>query len=208
MKQVLQRSIGSRLEVLMRKMIVTRESPILQPLRELIEEQKHRTLVMWALECGKGILPIFETKYPDDKRPREALRAARLWAHGDIKMPIAKKAAHASHNAATEVIDESPSAGAAARAMGHIVGAVHVETHAIGVACYGITAFVYDLPSEEPDAVIEKIVACMYDRLKYWERQIEKLDKEGTRWAPFLLRDEVPNKEKMLREKNKTPKAI
>lgn len=196
----------------MRKMIVTRYSPVLVPLRELIEKQKHRTLVMWALDCARGILPIFETKYPKDKRPREALRAARLWARGEIKMPIAKRAAHASHNAATEVIEECPGAGAAARAIGHVVGTVHVETHAIGVACYGITAFVYDLVKENQDEVIEKIVECMYDRLKYWEKQIEKMDRMNPRWAPFLLRDDVPNKEKLLSEKNmknqKKPKAI
>lgn len=187
-------------------MIVTRESQVLQPLRLLIEEQKHRTLVMWALDCAKGILPIFESKYPKDKRPREAIRAARLWARGDIKMPIAKKAAHASHNAASEVINDSPAAGAAARAMGHVVGTVHVETHAIGVACYGITAYVYDLPEEDQDEVIEKIATCMYDRLKYWEKHIEKVDKMNPKWATFLSRDDVPNKEKLLREKK--PKAI
>lgn len=192
----------------MRKMIVTRESQVIQPLRELIEQQNHRTLVMWALDCAKGILPIFESKYPDDKRPREALKAARRWAHGEIKMPMAKKAAHASHNAATEVIEASPSAGAAARAMGHVIGTVHVETHAIGVACYGITAFVYDLPEEDPAEIINKLVAYMCDKLKYWEKHIEKLDKEGNVWASFLLRDDVPNKEKLLHEKNITPKTI
>lgn len=175
----------------MRKMIVTRESPVLESLRTLIEKQKHRTLVMWALDCAKGILPIFEIKYPNDKRPREALRAARLWARGDIKMPIAKKAAQASHNAASEVIDDSPAAGAAARAIGHVVGTVHVETHAIGVACYGITAFVYDLSEEDQDEVISKILTCMYDRLTYWEKQIDKMDEMKTKWAPFLLRNDV-----------------
>ena len=185
----------------MKKMIVTRESPVLEPLRTLIEKQKHRTLVMWALDCAKGILPIFETKYPNDKRPREALKATRLWARGDIKMPIAKKAAHACHNAASEVIEESPSAGAAARAIGHVVGTVHVETHAIGVACYGITAFVYDLIEEEQDEVINKVLTCMYDRLTYWEKHIDQMDVMKTKWAPFLLRDNVPNKEKLLRAK-------
>jgi hypothetical protein len=52
----------------------------------------------------------------------------------------------------------------------------------------------------------------MYDRLTYWEKQIEKMDKMKTKWASFLLRDDVPNKEKILREKNihkeKKPKAI
>jgi hypothetical protein len=34
--------------------------------------------------------------------------------------------------------------------------------------------------------------------LLYWEKNIDTLD---TTWAPFLLRDDVPNKEKLLRQK-------
>ena len=134
----------------MRKLLVTRESACLQPIRELIEKQKHRTLVMWSIDCAEHILPIFEEKHPHDKRPREAVEAAKAWAHGKIKMPLAKKAAHAAHNAATDVVEADPAACAAARAMGHVVGAVHVETHAIGVVMYGITAFVY--AAEQKDA--------------------------------------------------------
>lgn len=183
-------------------MIVTRESPELQPLRLLIEEQKHRTLVMWALDCARGILPIFESRYPKDKRPREAIRAARLWARGDINMAIAKKAAHACHDAATEVIDDCSAAGTAARAMGHVVESVYVKTHAIEVACHVITAYVNDLPEEDQEKVIEKIVNCMYERLKYWEKHIEKVDKMNPRWASFLLRDDISNKKKLLKENN------
>ena len=44
----------------MKKLLVTRTSEVLQPLRALIEEQKHRTLVLWAIDCGARVLPIFE----------------------------------------------------------------------------------------------------------------------------------------------------
>ena len=181
----------------LRKLLVTRESTCLQPLRLLIEEQKHRTLAMWAIDCAEHILPIFENKYPKDSRPREAFLAAKEWAHGQIKMPVAKKAAHATHNSATAVAEKDPAACAAARAMGHVIGAVHVETHAIGVAMYGITAFVYS-SKEDADDVIARECKWFYDRLLYWEKNIDNLD---TTWAPFLLRDDVPNKEKLLRQK-------
>ena len=46
----------------MKKLLVTRESACLQPIRELIEKQKHRTLVSWTIECAEHILPIFEEK--------------------------------------------------------------------------------------------------------------------------------------------------
>jgi len=111
--------------------------------------------------------------------------------------PVAKKAAHATHNAATAVADD-PAACAAARAMGHVVGTVHVETHAIGLVMYGITAFVYAADPQNADDVIAKECKWFYDRLLYWEANIDLVD---TPWAAFLLRDDVPNKEKLLRKK-------
>jgi len=182
----------------MKKLLVTRESACLQPIRKLIEKQKHRTLVLWSIDCAGHLLPIFEEKYPKDKRPRKAVEAAEGWARGNIKMPIAKKAAHATHNAATEVAKENPAACAAARAIGHVVGTVHVETHAIGVVIYGITAFVYASEKKDADKLIDKKCKWFYDRLLYWEKNIDKVD---TTWASFLLRDDVPNKEALLRQK-------
>jgi hypothetical protein len=36
--------------------------------------------VQWAAECAKRVLKHYEDKYPDDKRPREAIDAAIRWA--------------------------------------------------------------------------------------------------------------------------------
>lgn len=180
----------------MRKLLVTRESECLQPIRDLIEKQKHRILVQWTIDCAEPVLEIFEEKYPNDKRPREALEAAIAWAHNEIKMPIAKKAAHATHNAASEIINENPAAGAAARAMGHIIGTVHVETHAIGFVSYAITAFVYAQNSQNDQKIIANQTSWLYERLKYWEKNIDKLE---VKWISFLLKDDLPNKEALLR---------
>jgi len=180
----------------MKKLLVTRESPSVQPIRELIEKQKHKTLVLWTIDCAERVLKIFEERHPDDRRPREALEAARVWARGEIKMPAAKKAAHAAHNAATAVVDD-PAACSAARAMGHVVGTIHVETHAMGLVMYGITAFVYASEPKDADLIIAEELKWMYDRLIYWEKNIDKIDAP---WASFLLR-EGPNKEKLLRLK-------
>lgn len=182
----------------MKKLLVTRESACLQPIRKLIEKQKHRTLVLWSIECAERILQIFEEKHPQDKRPREAVEAAKAWACGKIKMPVAKKAAHATHNAATAVAKEDPAACAAARVMGHVVGTVHVETHAMGFVLYAITAFVYAAKQKDADNVIDKECNWLYDRLLYWEANIDKVD---TTWASFLLNNDAPNKEKLLRQK-------
>lgn len=181
----------------MKKLLVTRESACIQPLRNLIEKQKHITLVQWTIECAEPVLSIFEQKYPKDKRSREALEAAKAWAHGKIKMPIAKKAAHATHNAATEVAKEDLAACAAARAMGHVIGTVHVETHALGFVSYAITAFVYLAKHEDAETVIAKECDWLYDRLAFWGVNIDKVNES---WVPFLVKD-TPNKELLLRRK-------
>ena len=182
----------------MRKLLFSRESTCIQPLRTLIEQQKHRTLIAWVLDCAPRILDLFEKKYPEDQRPRQALEIAAAWARGDVKMPIAKKAIHAAHNAAASVEGDNV-AQAAARAVGHAAATVHVETHALGLVFYGLTAFVYASDPNEADTVIERELTWFYDRLLYWEANIDKLD---TTWATFLMRDDVPNKEALLRQKS------
>lgn len=39
---------------------------------------------LFAADCAEVVLPIFEKKYPDDKRPRQAITAARAFAAGKI----------------------------------------------------------------------------------------------------------------------------
>jgi len=181
----------------MNKLLVTKKSACLQPLAELIEKQKHKTLVLWSIECAERVLSIFEEKYPQDERPRKAIDAAKAWARGDIKMLVAKKAAHTTHNAATEVVEDA-AACAAARAAGHVVGTVHVATHAMGFVMYAVTAFIYATEPNDADDVIAKECKWLYQRLQYWEANIDKVD---TTWASFLVKDNAPNKVKRFKQK-------
>ena len=181
----------------MRRILFNRESDCLQPLLALIEKQKHRTLVLWALEYAEGLADKFQTKYPDESRPREAISACRAWSQGAVKMPVAKKAIHAAHNAATEISDDIVYCSIA-RAIGQAVSTVHVETHAIGGPLYALTALVYEVGHEKSQEAVTKECDRLYERLLYWEKNVETA---GTPWAAFLLRDDVPNKEKLLREK-------
>ncbi len=168
----------------LKKLILSKGSDCIQPLKELIEQQKHRTLVAWALESAPQFLDIFEQKYFWDQRPRQALEIAAVWARGEIKMPEAKKAIHAAHNAATAAEGEY-AAQAAARAVGHAAATVHVPTHAIGLVLYGLTAFVYASDPGQADQVVEGELQRFYQRLVYWQDNIDKLE---TTWAPFLFR--------------------
>lgn len=182
----------------MKKLLYTRESIELQPLLRLIEKQSHRVLVLWAIDCADSILELFEERYPQDTRPREAVVASRLWAEGKIKMTIAKKAALTAHKAANEVSDDIV-ACSAARAMGHVVGTVHVETHAIGLVMYGLTGIAYQAISngDNLQRIVDGKVNWFYERLLYWQ---ENWNNEPREWAAFLVKNK-PNKEKLLREK-------
>lgn len=180
------------------KILFSRDSQCLQELIKLIELQNHSTLVMWALDCAKLTLEQFEEKYPDERRPRTCLELCEAWARGKIKMPIAKKAILDSHAVAKDIDDSEYSA--LCHAIGHAGATVHVETHALGLPIYELTAIVLKYGENNfPEPVNEKI-DYYYNRLLYWQ---ENTDKSGLDWADFLLDDTRPNKEKLLNGKRK-----
>jgi hypothetical protein len=182
----------------LKRILYNRDSKCLQPLLSLIEKQKKRTLVLWALEYAEELATKFETKYPNEQRPREAINACRRWAHGEVKMPVAKKAIHAAHNAATEIAEDIVFCSIA-RAIGQVVATVHVETHAIGGPIYGLTAITYECGQDNAQAAVAEECDRLYSRLQYWEANVDTVQ---VPWAEFLLRDNIPNKERLLREKN------
>jgi hypothetical protein len=182
----------------MRKILFSRESECIQPIRRLIEDQKHRTLVMWLFDYAPRVLEIYEKEFPKDHRPRQALEIAKAWSKGKVKMSVAKKAILATHKAAREA-EEIPWAQAAARAIGHAAATVHVETHALGLVFYGLTAFIYAEGMENYDMIVNRECNILYQRLIYWQENIDMVDRS---WAEFLLRDDMPNKENLLKEKN------
>ncbi|ERI91387.1 hypothetical protein HMPREF1982_03346 [Clostridiales bacterium oral taxon 876 str. F0540] len=177
------------------KILFSRDSECLQDLKKMIQLQNHRTLVMWALDCAEVTLEQFEAKYTDERRPRACLELCEDWARGRIKMPIAKKAILASHAVAKEIDDGEY--GALCHAIGHAGATVHVETHALGLPFYELTAIVLKYGKDNfPKPVSEKI-NYYYDRLLYWKENTDKLELD---WAGFLLDDTRPNKEKLLKE--------
>lgn len=99
----------------------------------------HRALGFWAAECAERLLPQFESKYPKDTRPRDAIKALRKWAiTGDFSMAEIRKASLSAHAAAKEANKEDLAAVFAAHAAGQAVGTAHVPTHALGVILYSL----------------------------------------------------------------------
>jgi hypothetical protein len=70
------------------------------------DDATHQLLALRAADCAARVLPYFEGKYPDDRRPREAIAAGRAWVRGEITLSEARAAAYAakaeSGNASSE----------------------------------------------------------------------------------------------------------
>lgn len=159
----------------------SRNSPEIKPLRELVEQQTHKTLILWTLDCAPRFVELFEKYYPTDPRPRECLELGRLWSRGEVKMPEAKKAILAAHHAATAA-EENPTAQAAARAVGHAVATVHVETHALGLVFYGLTALIYE---EQPTKLNLWKLSLLISTKNYFICRIMIWQKLLNRGLPF-----------------------
>jgi hypothetical protein len=109
--------------------------------KEQVSALDHKTAALWASACAEHVLPLFETLYPQDMRPRTALEAGRSWAKGKLSMFEARKAAFASHDAARKAKEDGHlEACEAARSCGHACATAHVKDHAIPAAAYAVKA--------------------------------------------------------------------
>lgn len=144
----------------LRKMLGKADSPYIITLMHLIETQSKDTLISWGTDyCERIILPIWVKNFPEDTRAQNALIAARRWQAGEIKLPEAKPAILACHEAARET-SLYPAAQAAARAIGQAASTIHSATHSLGLAFYGAAAIAYDrIGTDKTADEYEKIAA-------------------------------------------------
>jgi len=110
----------------------------------LVAVTDKKTLAIWAADCAERVIPYFETKFPDDPRPRQTLEALQSWIEtGVFRMVDIRKAALDAHAAAREVGEDSP-ARSAARAAGQAVSTAHVQTHSVAAVMYARQAVFRD----------------------------------------------------------------
>jgi hypothetical protein len=132
---------------------------------ELVKKTNHKTLAVWAIDCVERVLPYFEEKYPEDRRPRNALATLQAWINtGVFRMADIRQASLASHVAVREV-GEDNAARSAARAAGQAVATAHVPTHAIGAAIYALQAIHRATNSADADAAVAKERDWQYQHL-------------------------------------------
>jgi len=112
----------------------TDDDHIKKKILEIARKMNQKQLVIWAIGCVEHVLSNFEEKYPNDDRPRKAVKAARAWVDDAISVGEARNAALEAHSAAREAEDDV--ACAVARAAGHAAATAHVAKHAVHAANY------------------------------------------------------------------------
>jgi hypothetical protein len=102
-----------------------------------LSDADHHLLALWAAACAEHVLDLFESACPGDRRPRQAVDAARAWVRGELPMMQARAAGGHAMGAARDL--RGP-ARHAAYAAGQAGAVAHVAAHDLGAAAYAIKA--------------------------------------------------------------------
>lgn len=111
--------------------------------RIVLAETDIRVVVSFAVACAKPALDIFEVYYPEDLRPREAIKAAEVFAQGAPRSQSLRDKAWAAQRAATRARDAGEDAAshaayaamaAAGSAFLHPLSQAAQVKHIIGAA--------------------------------------------------------------------------
>lgn len=141
-------------------------------------------MAVWAADCAKRVLPLFEKAHPKDDRPRQAIQACRAWVRtGVFKMADIRGASLSAH-ASARVAKENEAACFAARAAGQAVATAHVPQHAYGAAYYALKA----IAAADPENAEVKIA-------REWNWQ--------SRHLPNHLREGIMSKIVIQKQKNR-----
>ena len=163
------------------QILFTGDSLLLAELRELVASANRKALILWVLELAEETVCELEIRYPGDQRPREAVKAARAWAAGEIKMPLAKRAILDCHAMARELTD--PADIARCHAVGQACIVVHTAGHAMGYPIYELTALVRELGRENCWQTVEARVRDYEHLPRLWT---EREQTDCRTWANFL----------------------
>ncbi|MGV9673255.1 putative immunity protein [Gordonia sp. NPDC003504] len=124
-----------------------------------LSDENHHLLALWSATCAEHVLGAFEAASPDDRRPRDAIDHARLWARGQIAMMTARAAGGHAMGAARPL---TGAARFAAYAAGQAAVVAHVAEHNLGAAAYAIKSARAMAPENDREAV--RAAECEWQR--------------------------------------------
>jgi hypothetical protein len=116
-------------------------------------------VVQWACDCAERVLSIWETKYPDDSRPRDAINAARAWLANPCGET--RQAAYAAYVAY--------GIRAAARAAAYAADAARAAAYAAERAAYATDSAVYAADAAADAAAYTAADAAAYVAERDWQ---------------------------------------
>ena len=175
-KETLENRIKAR-----RQILFSRDDDGIMSLILLIDELPRKAVVLWALGLAEETVKLLETRYPLDERPRIALTMTQMWASGEVKMAVAKRAILDCHAVAKEITSTADIARY--HAIGQACGTVHANGHAIGFPIYDLTALIRENGLENCDEIIQERINYYVQRLLYWK---ENYINYSVQWASFL----------------------
>ena len=165
------------------QILFSKNAEYMQDLLMLFEAQSHRCMALWAFDFAAESIERLEEKYPEEKRPREALEAVKDWASGKIKMRAAQRKILDCHAFTKEI--ENKEDIAICHSIGQACAVVHTAGHAIGYPMYDLTAIVYQYGIENCKDAIERRKQEYIEKIIYWNEHL--CDYQGT-WADFMLK--------------------
>ena len=174
-----QNRVGRKNQVLFAK-----DSEFIADLAALIQEQNHRTMVLWAFEFADETVRKLLERYPNEKRLESAVLASKDWAAGKLKMPVAQRAILQAHAVAKEI--DSLEDIALCHAIGQACGVVHANGHAIGFPIYDLTAIIRNYGVPECKWAVEARKRQYIERIYYWREHYKDHTYE---WANFMMAD-------------------
>jgi hypothetical protein len=145
-------------------------------LRECFGLLPHGVVVEMACRFAESVLDVFEKEYPDDKRPREAIMAARAW----IKNPCQE-----TRDAAAYAADAADAADAAYAAYAaYAVNAAYAASYAADAAYANAAAnaawaarAAYYAADVDPSQK-EKQIGIVLDVIRHYENKHIPLERE------------------------------
>lgn len=164
-----------------RQILFSKDAACLQPLAAQLAQQPHTVLVLWALAWAEETVDTLEARYPQERRPREALEAARAWAAGALKMRPAQRAILNCHALAKKLTRKEDIARC--HGVGQACSVVHTPGHGLGYPLYDLTALVHQWGLEGCREAVEARLRAYETTLQTWSQRAETYPGP---WAAFL----------------------
>ncbi|MBS3990557.1 MAG: hypothetical protein KGZ51_00665 [Erysipelothrix sp.] len=163
------------------QLLFSKDSLFLDDLNQLIKQQNHRTLVLWALELANEAVQILAQRFPSEHRLELAVHLSRDWALGKANMTLARHAILQAHAVAKDL--DSLEDIAMCHAIGQACSVVHTSKHALGFPIYELTAIIRRHGIPECEKAVEDRKQYYMDRINYWSHHYND---DNYHWADFM----------------------